>query len=309
MTRSPTVYYRRPMSQSERRHTADFKLSITKALADQLAERLEPLCPIPLTEGAVDDLDPRPGVYLLYHQGHRVYVGKAQNKLATRLGKHWRKVRGRENLRPHEVGFVGLYVDEDLDAVAPETLLIRRYKAEGGPDGVPWNLNGFGNNDPGKRRDLSAVPVNHFDARYPVDLGWELNLPTGRHPLGRVLTQAKHLLPYNLRFEATKDSHRARTAYQTEIDVSTQPITTSQLLKLAITALPLGWQATALPGYVILYGEQAEFLSARVWWRREGGSARATHRRMDLAPEREVAEETADSDEGESEEAHDTEDA
>lgn len=40
----PTVYRRRPMPPSESRHTADFKLSITKALADQLAERLAPLC-------------------------------------------------------------------------------------------------------------------------------------------------------------------------------------------------------------------------------------------------------------------------
>jgi hypothetical protein len=284
------------MPPSESRHTADFKLSITKALADQLAERLWPLCPIPLTEDAVDDLDPRPGVYLLYHEGHRVYVGKAQRKLSTRLRRHWRKVRGRENLRPDDVTFVGLYVDEDLDAAAPEKLLIRRYKAEGGSDGVPWNLNGFGNNDPGKQRDLSAVPVNHFDARYPADLEWALDLPAGQRPLGRVLEEAKQQLPYNLRFEDARRSGGARTAYQTEVDVPPVSITTSQLLELAITALPPSWQATALPGYVILYGKHAEFPSARVWWRRAGDSARAIRRQMKLAPQREIAEERDDSD-------------
>jgi hypothetical protein len=57
----PTVYRRGSMSTPESRHTADFKLSITKALADQLAERLAPLRPIPLTEDAVEDLDPLRG--------------------------------------------------------------------------------------------------------------------------------------------------------------------------------------------------------------------------------------------------------
>jgi hypothetical protein len=150
---------------------------------------------------------------------------------------------------------------------------------------VPWNLNGFGADDPGRQRDRSAVPANLFDARSPVNLEWTLDLPAARRPLGRVLAQAKELLPYNLRFEVTKDSERA---YQAEIDIPPAAITTSQLLELAITALPPTWQATALPGYVILYGARAEFLSARVWWRREGDSVRATRRQMELAPEREM---------------------
>lgn len=278
-------------------HVADFKLSITKALADQLAERLAPLQPHELTDDAVEQLERRSGVYLLYHQAHRVYVGKAQQPLPSRLRQHWRKLMGREGLALVDVGFVCLYVDEDLDAAAPEKLLIRRYRAEGGPDGVPWNVNGFGNKDPGRNRDRSAVPRNHFDARYPANLDWPLELTAGSRPLAQVLAEAKRQLPYNLRFERTP---AARVAYTAEIDVPAGPLPLAQFLEVAIAALPPAWQATALPGYVILYGERSELPSARAWWRREDGAVEVTYHDMQLGDEEEIEEEPTDgSDSGE----------
>lgn len=272
-------------------HVADFKLSITKALADQLAERLEPLRPHELTEDAVEQLDRRSGVYLLYHRRHRVYVGKAQQSLPTRLRQHWRKLRGREGLILADVGFVCLYVDEDLDAAAPEKLLIRRYRAEGGPGGVPWNVNGFGNKDPGRNRDRSAVPRNHFDARYPANLDWPLELTAGLRPLGEVLSEAKRQLPYNLRYER---GARARVAYEAELDVPAGPLTLAQFLELVIAVLPPSWQATALPGYLILYSERSELPSARAWWRREDDGVRVIHHDMQLGDEEEIKEEPND---------------
>lgn len=62
---------------------------------------------------------------------------------------YWRRARGREHLRPEDVAFVGLYVNEDLEAAAAEKLLIRRYRTEA-RTGESWNFNSFGNHDVGK---------------------------------------------------------------------------------------------------------------------------------------------------------------
>jgi hypothetical protein len=267
---------------------ADFKLSITKALADQLAEKLVPLKPHPLTEEAIADLESRPGVYLLWHKGHRVYVGKAQQPLPRRLRNHWSKLRGRENIAIEDMSFVCLYVDEDLDAAAPEKLLIKRYRDQGGPDGVPWNTNGFGNKDPGRRRDTSEVEENHFDALYPVRLTFDVRLSVGRTTIGELLSELKTLLPYNLRFD--KKSPRARRDYKLELEVPDKYLTAEQAMSLVIGALPEGWQATALPGYLVLYPEQVEYPSALRWWRRDGEEVMVTKHSARLAPKAEIRE-------------------
>src|SRR5689334_4898102 len=54
----------------------DFRLSITKALGDQLAAALEKLGRAPLDEQHLKALDERPGVYQLYINEKFVYVGK-----------------------------------------------------------------------------------------------------------------------------------------------------------------------------------------------------------------------------------------
>ncbi|MPQ98138.1 Eco29kI family restriction endonuclease [Modestobacter sp. I12A-02628] len=251
-------------------HAADFKLSITKALADQLAERLMPLVPHSLTDEALRELEARPGIYLLFHEGHRVYVGKAQQPLPTRLRNHWKKLRGRNGISIDDVSFVCLYVDEDLDAAAPERLLIRRYRAEGGVDGVPWNVNGFGNKDPGRNRDTSEVSSNHFDALYPANLDWPLKLAGGPQTVGSILKQVKEQLPYNLRYE--KKTRASSLAYKELVDVPTEEVTLRELTSLILAKLPPAWQMTALPGYVILYGKNEELPSARAWWRNSGQS-------------------------------------
>jgi len=82
---------------------ADFKLSITQALADQLAQRPAALRPAPLSEDSLHHVENRPGVYELFLEGRRVYVGKAGNSLPTRLRNHARKLSGRTGLSPAEM--------------------------------------------------------------------------------------------------------------------------------------------------------------------------------------------------------------
>jgi hypothetical protein len=276
---------------------ADFKLSITKALADQLDEKLDKLTPHTLTKEAIDSLERRPGVYLLWYREQRVYVGKAQQPLPVRLSNHLTKLSGRRNLSIDEVKFVCLYVDEDLDAAAPEKLLIKKYRArtDGGDlepsRGVPWNTNGFGNKDPGKERDGSAVASNHFDALYPIRLDFDA-LALGRGParVGDVLSSLKSQLPYNFRFD--KKSEWARRDYKRMVDVPATTSTTERAIALIVQALPEGWQATALPGYLILYPEKEirQYPSALRLWRRSGDMVEGTNQQARFAPDAEIRE-------------------
>ena len=260
----------------------EFKLSITKALADQLAEMLVPLKPRPLTEAAISKLDPRPGVYLLWHQNRRVYVGKAQESLPLRLRKHRKKLSGRDNLDIGDVAFVCLYVDEDLDAAAPEKLLIKKYQGEGGSDAVPWNTNGFGNNDPGRNRDRSKIESNHFDAHHPIRLAFDgLNIEPSETTVGALLEEIKEQLPYNIRFDKSSNSQRA---YATKLEITAHLTSVEQVINLIVRSLPERWQATALPGYLILYPEQVVYPSALKWWRRRGNDVEETPHAMLLAP-------------------------
>lgn len=242
---------------------ADFKLSITQALADQLAERLQPLRPAPLSENSLEHVENRPGVYELFLGDQRVYVGKASRSLPTRLRNHARKLSGRTGLSLGDVRFVCLYVDEDLEAAAPETLLIKKYRDAGGS---PWNTNGFGNKDPGRRRDTSEIAANHFDALFPINLNATVELTPGMWRIEELLAEVKQKLPYNFRYERT--STAARHNYQVSLHVEFPTPSTRQLAELVLTALPVGWQLTALPGYAILYKETIDYETALAWWRR-----------------------------------------
>jgi hypothetical protein len=217
-------------------------------------------------------------------------VGKAQRSLPQRLRKHRDKLVGRENIALEDMGFVCLYVDEDLDAAAPEKLLIKMYAKA--LDGVHWNTNGFGNNDPGRQRDQSRVEENHFDARHPIRLTFdELQLTTGRTTIGSLLQELKQQLPYTLRFENEKKSSDARRDYKSEVDVPAGPINAEEAIRLIIRALPEGWQATALPGYLILYKEEKKYPSALRLWRRKGDEVVNPPQATQWAPPSEIREE------------------
>lgn len=243
---------------------ADFKLSITKALGDQLAQALTELTPAPLTTENLALLRELPGVYQLRHHGDLVYVGKADSSLPQRLGQHLRKLSGRSRIDLEDISFTALYVEEDFSAVAPEKLLIGRYQKAGE---IPWNNNGFGNNDPGRERDTTVFRPTHFDQLYPADLDWVIDgLTPGEHTLSDLLKRAKDALPYTFRYANDKNQHQP--VYQeTTVSLETTPVTTDQLLTLVTSALPAPWQAVALPGYVILYPNTATYDSARKIYR------------------------------------------
>ncbi|MEV7849073.1 GIY-YIG nuclease family protein [Streptomyces cyaneofuscatus] len=225
----------------------DFRLSITQALGDQLAVALKQLTPAPLTEPNLDRLADRAGVYQLYRNGQFVYVGKADKSLPTRILKHLRKVSGRQGISLAEMSFTCLYVAEDFSALAPEKLLINHYKKQGQ---IRWNNNGFGNNDPGKRRDETVVKANHFDALFRIDLDRVISgFKPGPMPLSRVLARVSAEAPYTFRYEKKKTDG----AYKREVEIPDGELTIAQLLELIAGSLPAEWQIAVLPGRVIMY--------------------------------------------------------
>ncbi|MGW1169952.1 Eco29kI family restriction endonuclease [Streptomyces sp. NPDC002550] len=241
--------------------SSQFRLSITKALRDQLAEELKKLTPAPLTRAnlvklgqqAVEEkLTSRSGVYQLYQQTpgrdeqELVYVGKADQPLASRLGNHLVKISGRRNISIDDIYFKCLYVAEDFSAVSPEKLLIKLYKQDGQ---IPWNANGFGNKDPGRNRDRTLLKANHFDVLYPIDLDRSITgLSTTERPLGEALKELKEAAPFNFRFQ-----ERAAIYKRALVSWPSSTLTMDEALRFLAAHLPREWQIVAFMGYVIMY--------------------------------------------------------
>lgn len=240
-------------------YEAEFRLSITRALRDQLADSMAGLDPDALSVDNIGALRPRPGVYQLYHRGQLVYIGKADRTLPARLAKHHRKISGRTGISLGEMKFKCLYVEEDLSAVAPETLLIQRHRGDGE---IPWNYNGFGNNDPGKERDTTLVKPDHFDALYPIDLGWPCRVPTTIPAVGDVLKWLSQTLPYTFRYEAARARKQPKEYSLTCPTPGSVEMTADELFSIIAEILPRPWQITALPGYVIMYRANKKYESA-----------------------------------------------
>lgn len=238
--------------------SAEFKLSISRALTDQLHDALHELQPVGLTLPNVGTIEDRQGVYQLYYGSDLVYVGSAAWSLRDRLTEHYWKLAGRENIMFANVRFTCLYVDEDLTVLAPEDRLIRVFQDEGS---CAWNGSGFGLHDPGKNRDTTVLPATHFDALYPISLGWSCDIEAGEWDARSLLAELKRQLPYNFRYASTT-ADRARYAAVT-IDVPHSKMAALDLFQLVAAALP-EYQITALPGYVIMYREQRQYPQGRI---------------------------------------------
>ena len=239
--------------------SGEFRLSISQALTDQLREHLARLDAEPLTPENLERLEKRPGVYQLYKGRDLVYVGSAAGTLPKRLSQHLRKIRGRRNIAKEEMFFTCLYVDEDLTVLAPEDRLIKVFQSEGS---APWNTNGFGNNDPGRKRDESHVGSTHFDSLYPIDLEWPcVSIEAGERAATKLLAALKAELPFGLRYETTPQAKRDYAS--ADVLVPVDGMAAEPLLELVAAALP-DYQVTALPGYVIVYREEKDYPSGRV---------------------------------------------
>ncbi|MDK1328261.1 GIY-YIG nuclease family protein [Arthrobacter sp. zg-Y1143] len=269
MTQRTTSLY----SAGDAQFAADFSLSITQALKIQLTHALDHLPPAKLTRANLDLLDDRGGIYQLMLDGNSVYIGKSKGSLPKRLTKHFSKISGRTAGLLDRITFRCLYVNEDLDSMAPEKMLIQTLKSK---DQAPWNQNGFGNNDPGRKRDNSMVKEEHFDRMFGINI--DLNIsPKSKKPietLYQTMTGIKLALPYTFRFPSKSPEAKDLRL----IDVSSErpdalTMTVGEWMNWLAQRLPAGWMITSFPGYIICYQEaDPETYESRTGvWLSEGG--------------------------------------
>lgn len=230
-----------------------FEFALTDALMLQLVECLDSLETAPLDPACVADIPNGQGVYQLYLDDQLEYVGKTDTAagLTTRLASHARKIIGRPNLRD-QVRFKAVQVLV-FSAMELETLLIRHYKDTGAP--MSWQHSGFGSNDPGRQRDHTRYKESHFDVRHSIDVHEKFNepiiIPVGT-PIRVALDMLKVALPYNFRYDRTP-------ALDAAINAEVEIYSVEDGLQKLMPHLPKDWQATKLPGYVILYPENREY--------------------------------------------------
>ncbi|APU41093.1 hypothetical protein BSL84_16335 [Streptomyces sp. TN58] len=259
-------------------HTAERAGDLTVRLITPEAEELlirlmEKQDPVDLTLENLATLDDSPGIYQLYrrqarNEGAIVYVGQSDRSLRQRLQGQMVKISGRLNIDVNEMSFARLYVEDDLSVVNPARLLVNRLRDQG--EEIPWHMNGFGNSDPGRNRDRTALKFQHFDAQHPINLDWVIRNdgPSGRMAVLEFATLVKGKLPYLFRF-----AYQGREIETVSVEVPEGAISADKAFRLLAAALGAEWQVSALSGYVVMYRERGvEYPSAtryycgtRVW--------------------------------------------
>ncbi|MCM0020619.1 MAG: GIY-YIG nuclease family protein [Tagaea sp.] len=240
----------------------EFEFDLPKALLERLAATLDATQPAPLTEESAARLGDVQGVYELFHKGQLVYVGKTDAKagLRQRLSQHALKIKHRIGLDPSDVSFkaVRIFVFTAMDLEAD--LIVHRKKR----GKLAWDKSGFGNKDPGRKRDQSTVKRSHFDALHRIDTERVIAGLSfvGGKSAADALERLKAYLPYNLRFhKVRRRAHPDLT--EATLDKALKPKSVREALSEIVGVLPKGWTVTVLPGYIIFYRERATYPSAQ----------------------------------------------
>jgi hypothetical protein len=235
----------------------EFEFNLPEALLASLVKAFGEMESAPLLLDHVVQLPEEQGVYQLIYDDKIVYVGKTDGEagLRQRLSRHAFTVQHRCNLDASSVKFRALRVFV-FTAVDLETQLIKHY---GGKTKVTWNSSGFGSNDPGRERDTTKIKIGGFDNLFPIDLDRPIRLSSLTVPLtaAKALGALRGEVPYIIRVQSHPD-------LSTEL-VSVPELTTArEAIKSVVGSLPPGWQATLLPGRIILYREEREYSAGSV---------------------------------------------
>ena len=232
---------------------SEFQLDLARAITEQLIEQFNQIDPSPIAQDALQSAKQEPGVYQLFLNGELVYVGKSDKNLLYRLDRHRRTLTARKNISIDQMSFKGMHLDKNWSTLTTEAQLIAHF------GNTPWNNSGFGSNDPGRNRDQSALKEDHFDTLYPIDVDFTTDVQAGDTNARQLLGALKVQLPYLLRHQ--------RPIEDVEIAVPRSGMTAGELIALVASHLTGDWQATALPGRLLLYRERdTEYPSASVLW-------------------------------------------
>jgi hypothetical protein len=231
-----------------------FEFDLPSALLEQLIGILDGMERAPLEPGTTGAIPSAQGVYQLFHDGKLVYIGKtdAEAGLPQRLSRHAWTIQSRHNLDVSEMSFKAVEVLV-FSAMDLESALIKHYKNQ--KRTPAWNGSGFGNNDPGRKRDGTTLKSDGFDATYPINVDLPFDPPSASKALNafEALASVMPCVPYKVRHEKTPEAIEELKG--TKFKVPGGPVTLRQIVEAICTSLPPGWQATRLPGRVIVYRE------------------------------------------------------
>lgn len=249
-------------SQIEGFQTLEFDLPT--ALLDQIITKFGSMEAVSLLPNHTSVIPNAQGVYQLFYAGKLVYVGKtdAQAGLRQRLTRHAWTIKGRHNLTVADVAFKAIQVLV-FSAMDLETALICHYKKV--KQAPSWNGSGFGNNDPGRERDTTAVKANGFDALFPINIDAEILADWGNNPTAMdALEILNSTVPYRIRHQKRPAEVKAELQ-AARLGQLSQPTTARRAMEAICGSLPNGWQATRLAGRIILYREtKGDYPSAEV---------------------------------------------
>lgn len=244
----------------------ELEFDLASALLRELIELFESMGQAPLDSAHVDRVPEQQGVYQLFLDRSLVYVGKTDSEagLNKRLARHARKIHQRTALDPSRVTFkaVRVFVFTAMDL---EQQLIKHYSSTSGT--LSWNQSGFGANDPGRKRDTTALKQDHFDLKYPIDIDLPIVLVEIDEvvSIADMLKRLKVTLPYTLRFQNaggnSKQPHPDLAG--SNLTLLSGNYTVRQMLRSAQDTLGQDWQITVLPGYVIAYKEKKDYPHSR----------------------------------------------
>lgn len=243
----------------------EFEFNLPKALLSQVVEKFAEVGSTELSPKNLEVIPDAQGVYQLFYQDRLVYIGKtdAEAGLRARLGRHLRNVQHRVGIEPNSVKFTALRVLV-FSAMDLETQLIVHYEQ---PQQLNlWNRSGFGSNDPGRERESSKA--SEFDLEYPLDLSQPLSMELSDcSTVGEALKLMKKRVPYVFRYQTKGGKSRQAHADLANCPLPTCPetLTMEKFLTTIVNALPLGWQATGLPGRVILYRENCNYANSIIF--------------------------------------------
>lgn len=236
----------------------NFFINIIDAMTSQLLEALDSLTGVELNKENLQAVPVNEGVYILFHNGNLVYVGKA-NDLQGRLGEHLEKITGRHNILPTQMTFVCMSVGEGWTALAPESTLINALKKRN--IGLcTWNGAGFGPHDPGRDRETTNKPSEGFDSNFRIKCDLPCDWIDARQwNVLDLLLALKRKLPYLLRYQTSGHWTKGHPDYNdVSVLVPQTGMQAKDLLAKIVHVLP-GWQATLFPSHMILYKEKRDY--------------------------------------------------
>ena len=236
----------------------EFEFDLPSALLDQLVTVLDNMDAAPLNVATAAGIPEAQGVYQLIYKGELAYIGKtdAQAGLRLRIDRHARKIVHRQGITTADLTFKAVQILV-FSAMDLETALISHYATQHQP--TPWNNSGFGANDPGRNRDHSRLKDGHFDLLYPIDIDHPIDdLPEEGTP-AELLSALRGAVPYVIHWQGGGGRKPHPDLEATRMTLVPGPKTARAVVAAVVASLPPGWQATELPGYIILYKENTSY--------------------------------------------------